>query len=150
MKNTIIDPQNHIFQWKDIEHNDYKYITTCDYYVQTEIRPENSIKHKFFSIGRGGLILISKGYCWDGASGPTIDTENTIRASCVHDVLYQAMREKLLPLSHRKNADKELSKIMLEDSKAKSEFHKWFNGVRAGYYYWAVRFFAYFAAKPKT
>jgi hypothetical protein len=35
----------------------------------------------------------SKGYAWNGPSGPTLDTRNFMRGSLVHDALYQLMRE---------------------------------------------------------
>ena len=38
-------------------------------------------------------LYISKGYSWDGPSGPAIDTPDWIKASLVHDALYQLIRE---------------------------------------------------------
>ena len=38
-----------------------------------------------------GHIIVRKGYCWDGPSGPTLDTEDAMRASMFHDVLYQSI-----------------------------------------------------------
>ena len=32
---------------------------------------------------RNSTIFIKKGYCWDGPSGPTIDTENFITESSI-------------------------------------------------------------------
>ena len=39
------------------------------------------------------------GYAWNGASGPAIDTANTLRGSMFHDVLYQICRRQ--PMSIR-------------------------------------------------
>jgi len=86
-------------------------------------------------------IIIKKGYCWDGPSGPTIDTKNFMRGSLVHDALYQLMREKVINKRHRKYADELLRKICLEDGMC------WF---RAWYVYWSVRLFAKSAASPKN
>ena len=46
-------------------------------------------------------MIVEKDYAWDGPSGPTIDTSNSMRASLVHDVLYQAMREEGLAYEFR-------------------------------------------------
>ena len=42
------------------------------------------------SISQGDLI-IPAGYRWDGASGPTIDTANSMLASLVHDACHDLM-----------------------------------------------------------
>ena len=43
-----------------------------------------------------GVLTIHAGYAWDGASGPVVDTVNSIRATLVHDAVYQLMREMVL------------------------------------------------------
>ena len=87
-------------------------------------------------------IEFKKGYAWDGPSGPTIDTANAMRASLVHDGLYQAMREGwLLPNErNRKAADVEFRRILKEDGMF------W---VRRWAWYWAVRRFAKNHALPE-
>lgn len=86
-----------------------------------------------------GMLTIKAGYMWDGPSGPTVDTENFMRASCVHDALYQLIREGVLPLKpHRKRADKLLLKICKEDGMGL---------IRRHYVYQAVRWFGYEAAR---
>ena len=42
-------------------------------------------------------LSISPGYAWDGASGPTFDTGNSMAASLVHDAGYQLIRNRVLP-----------------------------------------------------
>jgi hypothetical protein len=37
-------------------------------------------------------IWILPGYCWDGASGPTVDDRTNMIAALIHDLLYQLMR----------------------------------------------------------
>jgi hypothetical protein len=58
---------------------------------------------------------ISKGYAWDGPSGPTIDTGNFMRGSLIHDALYQLMRTGNLPTSFRERADLLLRKTCIDD-----------------------------------
>lgn len=89
---------------------------------------------------RGGTLLIKKGYCWDGASGPAIDTANFMGASLVHDALYQLMREGVIPRSFRKTADKILREICLADGMSKP---------RAWWVYIAVRIGAGKSAKRR-
>jgi hypothetical protein len=61
------------------------------------------------------VLWIVTGYAWDGASGPTIDTRSVIRASLVHDALYQLMRLGVLDRGWRATADADLARIMIED-----------------------------------
>lgn len=84
---------------------------------------------------------INAGYAWDGPSGPTIDTKTFIRASLVHDALYQLMREeKLDRIKYREDADQLLKRICLEDG---------MNSFRAAYVYKFVRWFGKSSTKPK-
>ena len=86
---------------------------------------------------KDGKLAIRAGYCWDGPSGPTIDTKDFMRGSLVHDALYQLMREDVLPRTCRKFADALLYKHCREDG---------MNWVRAKFVLYAVRLFAKSAA----
>ncbi len=86
-----------------------------------------------------GTMRIRPGYAWDGASGPTLDTRDSMRASLVHDALYQLMRLALLPMSCRSAADFIFRRICEEDG-------MW--SPRAQLWYMAVRIFASPAADP--
>ena len=85
-------------------------------------------------------LMVKEGYAWDGPSGPTFDTKTFMRASLVHDALYQLMREGWLSRSYRGHADRLLRDICLEDGMSR---------VRAGYVYRAVRWFAGGSVKPR-
>jgi hypothetical protein len=74
----------------------WKYELTEDYLCQTEIKSFD-IKHDYVLLNPDGLLFIPKGYMWDGASGPTIDTKDSMEPSLVHDALCQLMRLNLLP-----------------------------------------------------
>lgn len=88
-----------------------------DYSVQTEFLGfgDKSSQHGRVKIANDGMLTISNGYCWDGASGPVIDRDSNMRAGLVHDALYQLMREDVLNHHHWKRADKEYGKILKED-----------------------------------
>lgn len=72
-----------------------------------------------FFCAKNGLLLIRKGYAWNGASGPTFDTNTTMRGSLVHDVYYQMCVEALIDRSLKEEADYELRDICLEDGMSK-------------------------------
>ena len=90
------------------------------------------LRTKFLSLHPDGILHILKGYCWDGPSGPTIDTRSFMRGSLVHDALYQLMREDLLERDYRKAADQLLYDVCIEDGM--SRFRAWYvhKGVRRG------------------
>lgn len=50
-----------------------------------------SLKGKLMARAQGGFLIISPGYAWDGctAIGRLVETSETLRASCLHDFLYQ-------------------------------------------------------------
>lgn len=96
---------------------------------------------KMIKLNEEGILSIRKGYCWDGPSGPTIDTVNFMRGSLVHDALYQLVREGILSQDERAFADKVLRDICLEDGMSR---------LRAWYVYKCVRIFGARSARPKT
>lgn len=73
---------------------------------------------------KDGLLHIQKGYAWDGASGPTKDTKNSMRGSCCHDALYQLMRMGLIDNNLWSFADSELYKCLEKDGM--SSFRRWY------------------------
>ena len=100
-----------------------------------------SIDNAMFRLFKDGWLRVRRGYAWDGPSGPTIDTKTFMRASVVHDVFYQCLREGSLPPEMRKLADSELVRYAKLDG---------MNPVRRFYAYWSLRAFASGAAKLKT
>jgi hypothetical protein len=99
------------------------------------------IKSPYIELTPKGVLTINKGYAWDGASGPTIDTKSSMRGSLVHDAFYQLEREELISQKERKKIDVELHDICVEDG-------MW--GFRADIWLWAVRKFGIFAASPEN
>ena len=69
----------------------YKYQLVADFSLQLEFVPAQAARSTFLELSAEGLLLIKSGYCWDGASGPAIDSKNFMRASLVHDALYQML-----------------------------------------------------------
>ena len=119
----------------------YKYQLHAYYAVKVSLKPPKKFVNPYITISTNGTLLVRRSYAWDGPSGPARDTKNFMRASLVHDALYQLIRKKVLSRKWRLEADKELKRICLEDG---------MSNFRAGYVYRAVRMLAGSAASPKN
>lgn len=119
----------------------YKYQLAEGYPVKVSVTPKNNIKTDFIELGTEGMLVIKKGYAWDGPSGPTIDTPNFMRGSLVHDALYQLLRNELIDEKWRDEADDELRRICVEDGMSK---------ICAKWVYIAVRKWGKVAASPES
>ena len=110
----------------------YKFKVEENFSIELPIRIAD-FEHQYASL-KDGVLEIKKGYAWDGASGPIINTRDTLVASLVHDVLYQAMRLNLIkPNSeNKKTADKIFFEIL--------KMHG-VNAIRRKVWYFAVRLF---------
>jgi len=115
----------------------YKYVLCDVYHVVLPIWIPDVDTGGFVRVQRRRLS-IRDGYAWDGPSGPAIDTRNTMRASLVHDALYQLLRAGKLAPSFRKVADKIYRQHLIEDGVSR---------VRAGWQYAALRLFGGRAAR---
>lgn len=110
----------------------YKYQLYVDYTVKTAVMPGHNVKTPYIHLTADGLLTIKAGYCWDGPSGPSLDTKSFMRGSLVHDSLYQLMREKNIDVGWRETADRELVRICKEDGM--TAIRRWwvYRGVRLG------------------
>jgi len=83
-----------------------------------------------------GEVIIPKGFLFN-ASGPTIDTEDAVRAACVHDALYVLRDYDFLKKSDRKIVDRLFYDMLIEDGMPKFRAWYWYRFVRAfGWYSW--------------
>lgn len=122
--------------------SEYKYQLAEGYAIAIPIKPKQDIKTDFIHLDTEGYLLIQNGYAWDGPSGPVIDTDENMRASVVHDALYQLMRnKKLSSRTHRKTADQLFKDICKDDG---------VSNFTASVYYKALRKFGKTAASPKN
>ena len=92
----------------------YKYQLAETYTVYVGIVLPYRIETEWLIL-ENGWLTIKRGYAWNGPSGPTIDTLDSLRGSLVHDALYQLMRLGLLSESFRGKADDLLHEICVED-----------------------------------
>jgi len=74
----------------------YKYQLARDYFKKTPICPEEDIITKWWILTKGGLLLLKDGFAWDGASGPTFDTLNSMSSSAEHDAFCKMLRNRTL------------------------------------------------------
>ncbi len=111
--------------------DDYKYQLASAYGIKIEIRPKADITTDFIDLDTQGNLIVKKGYAWDGPSGPVKDTPKNLRASLVHDALYQLMRhDELKSRTHRKAADEEFKRICKEDGVLSRRASIWYKGLR--------------------
>ncbi|MGB0723499.1 MAG: DUF1353 domain-containing protein [Gammaproteobacteria bacterium] len=102
---------------KQIEYRaGYKYQLAKDYPISTEIVPDEAITTQFIELDTQGRLLVKSGYAWDGTSGPVKDSGRNLRASLVHDALYQLLRQERLNMHpHKDQADRLFEKMCVED-----------------------------------
>lgn len=82
------------------------------------------IETEFIRLQNDGLMRIRKLYCWDGPSGPSIDTKTFMRGSLFHDAGYQLIRQGQLPIEYKSQIDDLLKRICLKDGM--SQFRAWY------------------------
>jgi hypothetical protein len=106
--------------------------------VKAILSPKVELYKEYTSIQKKETVyklLIKKGYRWDGPSGPTLDTDNFMLPSLVHDALYQLLRTTEFGINAqevRKAADRILYEL------CRSEGMSW---LRAKYVHFFVRKF---------
>lgn len=118
----------------------YKYQTAKDYYMRIAITGY-SILLPFISLDTSGDLVVRSGYAWNGASGPTWDSLNSMIGSLIHDVLYQLIRLGLIDAAHKEYADQLLHDICTEDGML---------SLRADYWLWAVLNFGAGSCRPSA
>jgi len=133
----------------------YKYWVNRPYHIQIAIHPDKPLCISFKTVDINGNcaeipmvtldvkgnLIVYPSYVWDGASGPTWDSLNSMIGSLVHDVLYQMIREGLIEELYKSYADQLLHNICTEDG-------MW--NFRADYWQWAVGCFGEDACKPSA
>lgn len=87
-------------------------------------------KTEYIQLWDDGRLILAKGYAWDGPSGPTIDTEDSMRGSAGHDALYQLIGLGAVPASMRLYADLDLRRWCIEDGMPEVRADIWYRAVR--------------------
>ena len=110
----------------------YKYQLYEDASMLTPIKGAE-IDDKFFTLYSNGFLQVKEGFAWDGASGPTFDTKNSMIPSLVHDVFCYSARNGKLDFEKYRHAYNDLFKQMCIDN-GMSAFRAniWHSGVEFG------------------
>jgi len=90
----------------------YKYQLAESISFQTNFKSKTGFKLDFISITKEGLITGSKGYAWDGPSGPTYDDDLFMLLSLLHDMLYQLIRAGFFRHDYWRLADHEMESLL--------------------------------------
>jgi len=117
-----------------------KYQLYGDYTIKTNIIGY-TVDTRFLKLTPVGVLTIKAGYAWDGPSGPTFDSHESMRGSLVHDAFYELIRRELVSRTERGAVDDLFYDILVEDGMSKTRAKAWLVGVKA---------FAGFAADPKN
>lgn len=104
----------------------------------------------FLKIVKTGLVTAKKGYFWDGASGPTVDTRSIIRPSLWHDVGYQFIRMRVVPLKYKEYFDLLLRDLIVQDAELIGTPALWVHKIRAWYFWRGVHRFGHSSCVPGT
>ena len=111
----------------------YKYQLAVDYSIQTNVKTRVAVDTKFIQLAKSGRLTVRGGYAWDGPSGPVVDTKRNMRASLVHDALYQLLRQKHLKgKANRDRADKMFEKVCIADGVRKAIARTYYLGLKHG------------------
>lgn len=108
-----------------------KYTLSESYMVQTPILGF-SIIDPWFQLFPDGQLLILAGFAWDGPSGPTFDTKDSLRASLVHDVFCIAMRDGRIGFEHQDAINEFFRTMCIEDGMPEWRAKIWHLGVEIG------------------
>ena len=115
--------------YRRFDHPKYRFILAAPLTLDTNIIGR-ACKTERVELKADGTLVITNRYAWDGASGIAINTENSVRASCGHDALYQLMDLGLLPRTKRLQADACLRRWLIEDGMIELRANLWFFAVR--------------------
>lgn len=111
---------------------DMKYCLSGDFEIYTPIT-HNTIYDTWFYLYPDGMLKIKAGFCWDGPSGPTFDTKDSLKASLVHDVFCICMRDGRLNYKVYQNEINSFFKRMcIDDGMPEWRAHLWYLGVEFG------------------
>jgi hypothetical protein len=127
----------------------HKYQLAEDIWLVTNLFPPEDIVTEFISLQSDGIMFIKKGYAWDGPSGPTIDTDDTMTPSLFHDAAYQLIRNEHLPMEARAATDSWFGNMMRQRVSGWQP-KKWIQEQRANSWVRNLRRFGASAAKSKN
>ena len=93
----------------------FKYQLAEKLLLVTNILPDQDIVTDFVILRTNGELELTKGFAWDGASGPVVDRKSNMIAGAGHDALYRLMRKGLLDHNLWPEADAMFAKWLKEN-----------------------------------
>jgi len=127
----------------------YRYQLKEDEAIQTNLYPVDNIFTPHISLFRSGFMYIKAGYAWDGPSGPTIDTDDSMTPSLFHDAAYELIRNQFLPQDYRLKADEWMFHMMME-RRSNNWLLRKIQTIRDKVWLESLKDFAGWAASPKN
>jgi hypothetical protein len=97
---------------------------------QTRIKPDRTLHTDWITLQPDGTLTLEAGYAWDGPSGPTLDTPNSLRGSAIHDALYQLMKLGLLDMRWFEESNRELLRWLKKDGMWYIRRRAWYRAVQ--------------------
>jgi hypothetical protein len=119
----------------------WKYRTNRVYHFKLAIVPKAPIDLPFLKMDMDGVTTVLVSYAWNGASGPTWDTKNSMVGSLIHDIIYQLIRLGLIDAGYKEYGDNVLHDVCSEDG-----MWEW----RADYWRWAVLTYGQGSCRPSS
>lgn len=110
---------------------------TCGYKYQIRNEMRFRLPKEFdgFDIDTGYIALrdcvltIRRGYAYNGASGPTFDTKNSMRPTAFHDAMYQLLVEQTLSRHLKPLIDELFQELLRQDGMSAIRSAIWHRGV---------------------
>jgi len=110
----------------------YAYQLEDAYVVQTPIVQAPCEVLGWVRLHHNGLLEFARGYAWDGASGPAVDTSSFMRGALCHDGLTQLVREGRLSESWLPDIHAFLGAVCREDGM--STLRSWYVVLAVGWF----------------
>lgn len=99
--------------YKHIKHSKYKYKLIRSFVVKLYLTGF-SVNTRYCKLKNDGTLIIYNGYAWNGANF-VYDNIAVLRASLVHDCIYQLISENLIDKKYRNVADNIFINLCVED-----------------------------------
>ncbi len=132
-----------IIRFREVKKYKFQLMESCSFNI--DLHPEKDIfipskpGRAFIYLSSGGRLTVFSGYAWNVPGGALVGAASFMRASLVHNALYQLMRRRAISDEYRLYADRLLRKMCREDGLGR---------IGAWLVYCAVRWFGEPAALP--
>lgn len=113
-----------------LKFHECKYQLDDHFIIMTKVIPPWTIRAEQITLTVDGVLGIEKGWTWDGPSGPTFDTDDTMVGAVVHDALYRLIACGALSPEYRDDADLELYRQLKAHGMFDYRAWAWYRAVR--------------------